>query len=140
VILASGVLLLWTAFTKLRAPSTFAETLAQHEVIPPMLIAPVSWAVPCIELLVGVIGVGCVLLQRGVAGAGLGVSVLFAMFSAYAFVLHIRPPPVPTGCGCGLPRGPVADWPLIAAMNAAGSAVLGVSSLRSVDRRSRPAA
>lgn len=134
VILASCVLLLFAAVNKLRAPSTFAETLSQQNALPASFVAPASWAVPSIELILGLCGVGGVLLQRGVAPAGLGVACLFAVFAAYALFLHIRPPPAPTSCGCGLPRGMIADWPLISALNAAGTAVLGIASFRAVER------
>jgi hypothetical protein len=71
VILASCVLLLFASVTKLRAPSTFAETLSQQNALPASLIAPASWAVPSIELVLGLCGVCGVLLQRGVAPVGL---------------------------------------------------------------------
>lgn len=135
IVLAASILFLWTAYSKLRAPSEFAETLRQHHAIPHTITETVAWCVPSVELAMGLIGIAVALIGRGVSQVGIAYAVLFAGFTAYAILLHVRPPPSPAGCGCGFSKSSTADWSLIAAYNGTGTAILAAVSWRTLPSR-----
>lgn len=136
-ILAIAGWLLWSAILKLVDGSAFRASLRAQDLLPPATLPAVACAVPCVELILA----GWAILDA-VAGSprlrvpALALAVLFLVFAAYAAVLTFRPPPKPTGCGCGWSRAIVTDWRPIAARNAGLAVVLALGAWAVGARRS----
>ncbi len=118
VLLAQAALFLYTGFVKLRSPEEFAAILSAHGLVPYTLTLPA--AVIGVELTAAAAALLWLMAGRTPARAAMVLAALFALFGVYALLLTLRPPPVPTPCGCGvLASSNVEDWTWIAARNLA---------------------
>lgn len=141
-LLAAALLLLYTGMVKVSDIAAFARTLESHSLLPAWSVATFSIAVPSIEIILGAGVIAALAFSRGLAVAAIAQAALFLAFMIYAGVINLRPPPEPTGCGCGLRAGPIEDWtPLViqnglsaAALAMAGMALAGTTARRSTGR------
>ena len=130
LVLAAATLLIFTGFAKAFDTESFALTLAAHGLIPEPIVGQAASAVIVGEIVVGVAAVALLAAWGRLAlAAGLLAGVAGA-FGWYAFFMVLFPPPAPVGCGCGFSASDTpADWPMIAARNAAVAVVLAMISL-----------
>ncbi|MCW5775422.1 MAG: hypothetical protein KIS87_03110 [Phycisphaeraceae bacterium] len=120
VLLAQAALFLYTGFVKLRSPDEFTAILSSHGLVPDTLTPPAAWAVIGVEVGGATAALLWLMAGRTPARAAMVLAALFALFGVYALLLCLRPPPVPTPCGCGvLASSNVEDWTWIAARNLA---------------------
>jgi hypothetical protein len=123
-----GAVFIFTALVKLRDVDAFRSTILAHGVIPESLGSPAAWSVAVVELGAGVLTILLVLLRPGhISAASVVPAALLAAFAAYALVLRVHPPPVPTSCGCGIISAPIEDWGSLARRN--GAIALAVALL-----------
>jgi hypothetical protein len=93
---ALAVLLLTGAWSKLRDPLLWRETLANYELLPATLVRPVAWLLPLAEA-----GAGVLLLPLATRGAGaLAAAALVALVTAAVGVALARGRGG-IDCGCG---------------------------------------
>lgn len=121
-VIGAAAWLLAGATVKLGDLPRFEHVLAQHGVVEWRAAPIVAMAVPIGESIAAACALVCVLCGRGRAGAAIMTGV-FVLLALYAGVLTVRPPAMPTPCGCGVSGAPVQHWRPIAASNA-GIAVL----------------
>lgn len=127
VIFAAALALIVTGALKFQDPGAFHEALKAHGVIPGFALDIAPYLVIAIELLVGAGALWSAMHKRWPAAA-LSASAVFACIAVYAFALVIRPPAVPSGCGCGFSAGLIKDWAPIALRNALFCAALCVAA------------
>lgn len=125
LVCAAGALLLYTGSSKLLGPSTFAETIASHGLIPKDLSPHIAWGVIAMELGVGASVLWLILAENRLRAAAIATAIVFAAFAWYAGAMTLFPPPEPTSCGCsGSAAAEPADWRQLTGRNACAAALL----------------
>lgn len=137
VVAAAAIVLIYTGSAKLLAPSTFAQTIASHGLIPEVLTPHVAWGVIALELLVGVSSLWLLTGRRLTRHAAMGAAAVFAAFAWYAGAMVVFPPPAPTSCGCAGSAQEPANWRALTARNAGAAGLLVIMLPVSGETKSR---
>jgi uncharacterized membrane protein YphA (DoxX/SURF4 family) len=96
-----GAVFAYAGFIKLMDPKSFAKVISQYDLIPELLLAPVSIGLPLLELLAGL---GLIFNIRG------SLSVIFGMLVLFVFVLWYGTlKDLSIDCGCFSPEE-IADY------------------------------
>lgn len=132
VVLVAAALLIFTGFVKLLDEESFALTIAAHGLVPEPVVGQIASVVVIGEIVLGVVAVALMAAWGRLSVAAGLLAGVAGMFGWYAFFMVLFPPPEPVGCGCGFTGSDApADWPMIAARNAAAAVVFALISLAS---------
>jgi hypothetical protein len=103
LVLHAGAALLWlsASFHKLRDRAAFERALGGYALLPRAAVAPLARALPCLELLVGLL---CLVPPTGRL-ALLAGAVLLVLYTS-AVVVNLARGRRSVDCGCGGPGGP----------------------------------
>jgi uncharacterized membrane protein YphA (DoxX/SURF4 family) len=106
--LALGGVWLYAAYTKIKQPwLIFAMSIDAYHLLPEWAVLTVARTLPWIELAIGILLIGGLLLRyASVAGAAILAVFFAAMISAYARGLAID-------CGCFGPGDALSKWTLL---------------------------
>lgn len=115
VIAAAAIVLIFTGSAKLLAPTTFAQTIASHGLIPEALTPHVAWGVIAAELVVGVGSLWLLIGRRLTRRAAV---------AWYSGAMVVFPPPAPMSCGCAGSAEEPADWRSLTGRNSAAAGLL----------------
>lgn len=99
--LGIGCLLVYAAVHKLRDMLEFRLSLGAYELIPAALVRPIAYALPLVELL---LGVACL---AQLPASYLGALVLFAVYTL-AILINLARGRDSIDCGCGGPPQPLS--------------------------------
>lgn len=116
LLLTLGVWIMWSGFGKLSDLAYFRQTLVGQGIFDTETAAWLSVVVAGSEILVGCAAAAALVSGRCDRGLLLVAGIVF-LFTLYASVLILNPPPNPVGCGCGPGRALVASWSGIAIRN-----------------------
>jgi hypothetical protein len=126
-LLAAALLLLYTGIVKASDSGSFAQTLGAQSLLPQRSLAALSIALPATEIILRAGAIVALAFARGQAIAAVAQAAPFLVFMTYAAAMDAKPPPEPTGCGCGLRTGPIKDWSPLVVQNGACAAMLGLA-------------
>ncbi len=106
--LGLGVLFVWAGVTKLRDPEAFAKIISTYELVPEVLIVPISFGLPGLEIIGGL---GLIFDLRG------SLSVIFCLLVMFVLVLWFGIlKDLDLDCGCFSPADLKEHGALRAAM------------------------
>lgn len=109
-VVSLGVLLIYTGIVKSVDLAAFAAALNGHERVSKKLVPFVTYAVPAMEVLVGVGALFGIAAARRVSLSALAVAATFTALCGYLLLLWMDPPTRAVPCGCGLSSSSISDW------------------------------
>lgn len=129
--IACGMVLVFSAATKLQDMPKFLSTVQNHAVVPSQFTPQAAWLFAAVE---SVLGAGVIALviaghPRALMLAMFLIATFFAALALYAGVLWVHPPTIPSGCGCGLSHRVIENWFPILQRNTLISAAFGAIGL-----------
>lgn len=111
LVFAAGVTMLMLGLVKLSDRETFLAAIHAHGLMPAWAGEAVSYIVPIMEALLGVVTLWAVTTSnRASALSALAMSAMMLAMTVYAAGLWISPPPVPVSCGCTPNAAPIESW------------------------------
>ena len=108
ICLSLALLWLASAWSKLRDPRSFHQTLLDYQLLPAPLAAALGWLLPCLELLIAM----ALLIPAGRDGAALAASALLLVYGA-AMALNLLRGRYDLECGCTPGSGQFISWGLV---------------------------
>lgn len=127
---------IFAAAAKAQTLEDFGATIAAHGLI--AFPERAAYGVVIAELGVGLFGLAGVAVASSYRRPAFALAGLATLFAAYSLALTLRPPPVPTGCGCGFSKAPIDSWAPIAMRNSSLAGVLIIIGATGPGRAARP--
>ncbi len=89
-----GLLLIWTAIIKIRDPFA-VQTVLGFDRLPAALLTPAVWMIVAVELILGALLLGFILLKRASLVVAIGLLTIYSIQLAYLLLSKDAP-----SCGC----------------------------------------
>ena len=92
--IALGTAFVYASWDKILHPAQFAEAVANYQLLPQILVNPVAWILPWLELVCGV----CLLIGWSRRGSALIISILMLVFITALAISLVRGLDIQCGC------------------------------------------
>lgn len=92
--IALGTAFVYASWDKILHPAQFAQAVANYQLLPQILVNPVAWILPWLELVCGV----CLLIGWSRRGSALIISILMLVFITALAISLVRGLDIQCGC------------------------------------------